>query len=44
MKGKILVDGKLYQKSLRFGNVASKTVFKNRKMYTRKSKFKQSFE
>ena len=44
MKGKILVDGKLYQKSLHFGNVASKTVFKNRKKYSRKSKFKQSFE
>jgi len=44
MKGKILVDGKLYQKSLCFGNVASKTVFKNRKKYNRKSKYKQSFE
>ena len=44
MKGKIQVDGKVYQKSLRFGNVASKTVFRNRKKYNRKSKFKQSLE
>ena len=44
MKGKILVDGKLYQKTLRFGNTSSKTVFKNLKKYNRKAKFKQSFE
>jgi hypothetical protein len=39
MKGKITVDGKVFQKTLRFGNQAYKTVFKNHIKYSRKDKW-----
>lgn len=44
-KNKIIqVDGKIYQKSLKFGNSSFKIIFKNHKKYSRKSKFKNSLE
>jgi hypothetical protein len=44
MKNTISVDGKLYQKTARFGNQSQKTVFKNHKKYNRKQKFKSNLE
>lgn len=40
MKNVIKVDGKVYAKTLAFGNWKAKSVFKNRKKYDRrKNKF-----
>lgn len=36
-KNTIKVDGKVFQKTLQFGNRKKKVVFKNKKAYNRKS-------
>jgi len=44
MNRTIRVDGKLYQKSIQFGNRKLQNVSRNRKQYTRKSKHPRSLE
>ena len=41
---KVIVDGKSYQKSLRFGNRDFSVVFINKKKYNRKEKFQKTWD